>query len=554
MDVGSRPVRAAAGAAAMLAATLLAEAARAQSPDTRSTVVIATGDQATMPVPTLMEGPADNLANAEVADQLFLRLANLGPELITSGDRSFIPALAKAWTRRDSVTIAFDLDERAHWQDGVPVTARDVLFTFGRARDPMLAPRLAKLLRNVVSVTAEGDRRVVFRFARAYGEQVYDAVWHVAPLPAHLLADIPPADLAASPFVRNPVGDGPYRWIRSVPGQFIELAANERFFLGRPSISRVVVRTAANPEARMNLLLSHEADATDNILPPLSNLQRMGGDKALRLIPVPSPTIGYLLFNQRDPADTSRPHRVLADRDMRRAITLSLDRTVLVRAVYGSYGDVPYGPVSSVLWIRHGAPRPAGPNRSRARHLLASLGWTDSDGDGLVDRNGSPLRLKLSYPTSSAARHRMALLAQQQLREVGIDIVLQPFEFPVWSQRRAAGQFDIDFSSTTQDPSPSGLTQSWTCGGANNVAHYCNPAVDSLLERAIGGSGRVADTWHETLRRIEDDAPAAFVYAPSYVFAVGRRFGNVAIRPESSWLLLWKWTTEAQPARRNAGY
>ena len=77
----------------------------------------------------------------------------------------------------------------------------------------------------------------------------------------------------------------------------------------------------------------------------------------IRLIPVPSPTLGFLLFNQRDPADTSRPHPILSDRDVRRAIILSLDRALLVRAVYGSYGEVPYGPASSVLWIRHGMPR-----------------------------------------------------------------------------------------------------------------------------------------------------------------------------------------------------
>ncbi len=526
----------------------------AQSPAAQSTIVIVTGAEATMPIPTLMEGPTGGLENLEIADHLFLRLANLGPELITSGDRSFIPQLAKSWTRRDSVTLAFDLDERAKWQDGVPVTSRDVVFTFERARDPAIAPRLARLLRRVVSVTAEGDRRVVFRFSNPYAEQFYDAVWHVAPLPAHLLARIPPAELRRSPFVSNPVGDGPYRWVRSVPGQFIELAANERFFLGRPAITRVVVRTATDPDARMNLVLSHDADATDNILPPLSNLQRMGADRKIRLIPVPSPTIGFLLFNQRDPADTSRPHPILSDRDVRRAIILSLDRALLVRAVYGSYADVPYGPASAILWIRHGTPKAEGPNRGRARSLLASRGWIDSDGDGIVERNGRPLRVALNYPGTSAVRRQIALLAQQQLRQAGIDLVLQQLDGPIWLERRTAGRFDIDFSSTTQDPSPSGLTQGWSCGGGTNVAHYCNPKVDSLFEHAIASRDHAGDAWHSALRQIEDDAPAAFMYVPSYVFAVNRRFGNVTIRPESSWLLLWKWTTGAPAGRPDAGH
>src|SRR2546428_71297 len=116
----------------LLALGALLSTARAHA---QSTIVIVTGDQATVPVPTLMEGPANNLTNLEISNHLFLHLANLGPEIITSGDKSFIPMLAKSWTRRDSVTLAFDLDERAAWQDGVPVTSRDVVFTFERARD-----------------------------------------------------------------------------------------------------------------------------------------------------------------------------------------------------------------------------------------------------------------------------------------------------------------------------------------------------------------------------------------------------------------------------------
>jgi len=535
-------------ALAAVGALLTTAPARAQS-----TIVIVTGDQATAPVPTLMEGPANNLANFEISDHLFLHLANLGPEGMTSGDKSFVPMLAKSWTRRDSVTLSFDLDERAAWHDGVPVTSRDVVFTFERARNPTLCPRLSEVLRHIVSVTAEGDRRVVFRFSHPYAEQLYDAVWPVAPLPAHLLSSVPPADLRQSAFVSNPVGDGPYRWVRSVPGQLIELAANERFFLGKPGISRVVVRTAADPDARINLLLSRGADAMDNVLPPLTNLQRMTENGQIRLIPVPSPTLGFLLFNQRDPADTSRPHPILSDRDVRRAIILSLDRALLVRAVYGSYGEVPYGPASAILWIRHGTPKPEDPNRARARRLLAARGWTDSDGDGILDRNGQPLRLELNYPGTSAVRKQISLLAQQQLRQAGIDVVLRQFEFPVWFEHHTKGHFDIDFSAATQDPSPSGLTQGWSCGGGTNAAHYCDPKVDSLIEKAISSWDHAADAWHAALRQIEDDAPAAFMYAPSYVFAVNRRFSNVTIRPESSWLLLWKWTVGAPGSRQDAG-
>jgi peptide/nickel transport system substrate-binding protein len=533
---------------AVLAVLLLfvsSVAAVAQSErDPRSTIVIVTGQQPTVPVPTLMEGAAANVANSELADQLFLRLARIGPTLLTAGDRNFVPQLARSWTRRDSVTLAFDLDPRAKWQDGVPVTARDVVFTFKRAQNPSIAPRLANLLRHITSVTAEGERRVVFRFSHPYSEQLYDATFHVAPLPEHLLDSIPPDALGRSSFVTQPLGSGPYRLVRNLAGQFVELAANQDFFLGKPKLDRVIIRIATDADARLNLLLSGQADAMDNVPPPPDNLRRIAADSTLRLIPVPSPAVGYLLFNQRDPGDRSQPHPILGDIRVRRAITLALDRNAIVRAVLASQGAVPYGPVSQLLWIRHGAPKPERQNPAESRRLLAAAGWRDSNGDGTLDRNGRPLALILSLPNTSAIRRQMALLIQEQLRQAGIRLELQQFEGPIWNERRAAGNFDLDFTAVSQDPTPSGLTQAWTCAGGSNVAKYCSPRVDSLIERAVLGRDDPAKTWTAVLRQIEADAPATFLYAPAYVYVVRRRFRNVTISPVSSWLLLHQWSAD----------
>jgi peptide/nickel transport system substrate-binding protein len=404
----------------------------------------------------------------------------------------------------------------------------------------------------VADVRAEGERIVVFRFTRPYAEQVYDAVYHAAPLPAHLLDTIPPDSLRRSAFVTRPVGNGPYRWVRSVPGQLVELAANPDFFLGRPGIQRVIVRVVKDANARLNLLLSGEADAMDNIPPPPSNRARVAERKDLRLVRVPSPLVSYLLYNQRDPGDTTRPHPILSDSAVRHALTLALDRRLLVKAVLGEYAEVPYGPVSPLLWIRHGAPPAEGMNRTAARRLLTSRGWRDTDGDGLLDREGRQLSLKLNYPSTSDTRHLMAQLIQQQWRSIGVRADLVQLDVSVWNERRAEGRFDVDFSGALQDPSPSGLTQSWSCEGHINVAGYCDPGADSLLTRAIEGTGTAAE-WHAALRRIESTSPATFLYALIYVFAVNRRYENVTIRPESSWAALWRWSVRPGASGRGAG-
>ena len=525
-----------------LVAGLAVRSAAAQSRQSdHGTIVIVTGELATRPVPTLMDGAAATSGNSDVANQLFLRLAGVGPTLATAGDRSFVPLLARSWSRRDSLTLVFDLDPRARWHDGAPVRAEDVVFTMARARDETITPTLANLLRHISSVTAEGEQRVVFRFDHVYGEQFYDATFHVAPLPAHLLARLTPAAFNSAAFVAHPVGNGPYRWGRSVEGQFQELVANDSFFLGRPKLDRVIFRLATDADARINLLLSGEADALENVA-PLSNVTRLKADTMLRLIPVPSRTVGYLLFNTRDPADHSRPHPILGDLAVRRAIIAALDRPTLARSVFGPYAAVPFGPVSAVLWIGAGSPAPVRQNVAQARTLLAGAGWRDTDGAGTLARAGAPLRLQLSLPNTSASRRMIALQVQEQLRQVGVQLDLVVLERAAWVERRSAGNFDIDFSQADLDPSPSGLTQSWSCEGGSNVAHYCDAGVDSLFERAILSPTKGAHLWHQALERLEGDAPAVFLYTPAKLYAIHRRFRHIDIRPESSWMLLRDWS------------
>jgi peptide/nickel transport system substrate-binding protein len=507
-----------------------------------ASIVIVTGQQATTPVPTLIEGSQNTLANQDAADQLFLRLAGVGPGMVTAGDRGFIPLLARRWTRRDSLTLAFELDSRARWHDGTPVSSRDVLFTMRRARDPAIAPRLANVTRRIAAVEAEGDRVVVFRFHEVYAEQLYDATFHTAILPAHLLEHLPSTAQAWAPFVAHPIGSGPYRWVRRQESEFIELAANRRFFLGAPAIQRVIIRVAVDPNARLNLLLSGEADATENIPPPLSNVARVEAAGDVRVVAVPSSVLGYLVFNQRHPGDSTRPHPILADRDVRRALVLALDRGLLVRSVLDRFGTVPFGPASSALWISHGTPAPAQQNLSTARQLLAGRDWIDRDHDGVrEDRSGRPLALRLQLPASSEQRVRMSLMIQEQLRQVGVRLEVARLEPAVWGERRAAGDFDIDFSSAIQDPSPSGLAYSWSCDGPGNVGHYCDRGADSLLFRAMASPVADRAHWHAFLRRIESDVPAAFLYTQAYVAGVNRRFREVIIRPISAWGSLWRW-------------
>jgi peptide/nickel transport system substrate-binding protein len=501
------------------------------------TIIIAVSALATSPVPTLY---SNDVASREVGDLIFLRLAEPGATLRTTDEKSFEPRLARKWRRRDPLTLEFELDPRARWQDGVPVTARDVVFTIERARNPANSRQLAGLLRHITSVEAEGDQKVVFHFDRAYPEQLYDATYHVPPLPAHLVERIPPDSLGRSSYAADPVGNGPYRWVRRVlDQQTIELKADSSFFLGRPGIGRVIFQAVANPDARANLILTGAADVVDNAY-NFGNVSALLALPDYRSVAYPTFSVGYMLFNSRNPADTSQAHPILSDPEVRRAITEALNRDQLAKTGYGPSGVAPPAPVSQASWVfdRKLARFPY--DTASARRRLLARGWSDHDGDGTLDKDGVPLRLSLIVPATSQPRRLIATAAQESLRLIGVDLQLLVLSPPEIGPRAVAGNFDMVFAQATQDPTPSGLTQSWSCAGGTNLARYCDPAVDSLYEQAIVAPDP-GPLWRGALSRIADDAPAVFVYTTTSVVLVHRRFDKVAMRSQSVWLDLWKW-------------
>jgi len=518
-----------------------------QRPSDHGSIVIVMGGEPSTPVPTLL----GMKANDDVSDLLFLRLARPGQGKSVADERSYEPQLARTWTRRDSLTLVFELDPRAKWQDGAPVTARDVVWSFARTRDSTVDPDRALLLRYVTTVIAENDHRVVIRFRRAYPEQFYDATYQVQPLPTHLVDTIPPSRFAGSAFVQHPIGNGPYRWSRREPGRQLELVADPGFFLGAPKIDRVVILFSRDADARMNLLLDGTADAYEG-MSAVSGPKRLEGNPAYRIVTQPSFDVMYLLLNQRAYGDRGRPHPILADPEVRRALAMGINRTPLLRTTYGSYAQVADAPVSGAHWTRPMVPRGIGYDPSGARALLDRRGWIDHDGDGIRDRDGMPLSLRLNLYSGSAERGLMAPQIQEQLRQLGVRIEIVRLEGAVWSARRNQGEFDIDFSGTTMDPSPNGIVQSWTCAGRNgtNVAQYCDPAVDSLIERAMGSTQNPEANWRAAYAALQRDGPAIFLASPNSLFAVHTRYRNVTIRPESFYSSVWRWSVD--PARRIA--
>ena len=482
-----------------------------------------------------MPGDADVLlppvttatSGSNVSDLIFCRLAELTLDLNTVDDSGFRPVLARSWEHRDSTTIVFHLDPRARWQDGAPVTAGDVVFTFAVYRDADVNSPLQPMLAQIDSVTRQDSLTVAFHFRRWYPEQLYDATYHMRILPRHLLASIPMARLATAEFGRHPVGDGPYRFVSWESGS-IALAADTAWFLGRPHLDRLIWRVTPELATAVTQLLTGEADAME-LIPSRGQLERAQSASGVRLVPYPSPFYAAIVFNLRRPP--------FADREVRRALAMALDRRAVVQSVFGPFAEVAVGATSRMQWIWSDSIRQVPFDTASAARTLEQRGWRTGARSRVRSRNGAPLRLTLLVPTSSQVRQQAAVIMQDELRRVGVEMRIQPVEFTVLERRTLAGDFDAAFMSRTIDPSPASLLQWWTAGAGSNIGRYASAAFDSLAAAALRARTR-ADAlplWRRALEQLNDDAPAIFVFSPRNNAAINPRFEDVTIRPDS-WL------------------
>jgi len=473
-----------------------------------------------------------------VYDLIFSKLADVGSGYNTVGDDGFVPVLASEWAFEDDLTISFTLNPNARWHDGVPVSAEDVVFTFDLYLDPEVASPASSRLNTIESVSARDSSTVVFRFRYHYPEQFYDAVSHVHILPNHLLGSAPRSELRSHEYTLHPIGSGPYRLVNWTPGETVELAADSTHFLGRPGAPRIIWRAVGGSSAAIDEMISDRSDFLYYVAEP-TDLDRISAEDHLRLIEYESNTYNFVTLNLFDPNDPSRPHLLFGDRELRRAIVRSVDRAAIIQSVLNNHGLPCVGPVTPALWIWNEDLEDGLPfDTVAARSAFTTMGWTDSDGDGVMDRNGVPLEFDLLVGPSQI-RSRGALVLQAQFDRVGIKMNLLDVDGAAFYSRQESGEFDAAYNSVAQDASTASLASDWTEDGFGdlNLGKYSNPEYTRLAREArLETDPDVAlPKWHAALRIINEDAPAIWIYVPKKYAAVHARLEGVTIFPYQPW-------------------
>ncbi len=453
------------------------------------------------------------------------------------------PWLARSWELTDS-TVTFRLREDVRWHDGEPVDAGDVAFTFRLIRDPATAsPLKPAYLSSVDSVEVLGPHRVRFRFSADHVRPLQDFYW--PPVPEHVLGDVPPEELRRHAFGRDPVGSGPYRLTRWRAGSELRFHRVEGFPAGLggvPAIGEVVYRILPERTTRLQELTTGGIHVDGPLAPADAERIRRADD--LRLEAFPWRMFTYVGWNTRD--------RRFADARVRRALAMALDRQGLLDAALYGFGQVAAGPVPP--WHPH-APdvTPLPHDRDSARALLEAAGWTDGDGDGVREREGTEMRFELMTGRANPVHADLVQMIQSQLGEVGVAVEPRALEWQTVLSRHRRRDFQAVLTnwvldSFRVDPRPLFHGDQVEVEGSANRSSYASPEADSLLEAGVRAEDpeRARRTWAALTRRLQEDQPVTFLFWNQDLAGVSRSLEGVEMdaRGELRGLPRWRWRSD----------
>jgi peptide/nickel transport system substrate-binding protein len=487
--------------------------------------------------------PSTNTTN-EVLFLVFQHLLEEQPDFF-SGPPALTPQLAESYEWSDDHRVlTFHLRKGLLWSDGVPLTSEDVRWTWQAQRDPGVAWDSAFMKDEITDVEAVDPQTVRFHFRRAYAKQLQDANEGVI-LPHHVWSRIPFSKWRESAdwFKQNMVAAGPFKIHSWTPQQELVLVRNERYFeKDRPYLDRVVMRFVPDPSAMMTQILNGELDFVLQVAP--SDAPRILDAPHLRLVPFSSNLSVVVAWNLKDP--------LFSDPEVRRALTLALDRQTIVDTILKGYGRVGASPIVSDVWAHDRALKPLPFDLAEARRILAAKGWRDSDGDGVLDRNGKPFAFEITTNTNNQQRADALVMIQDQLKKVGVKAMPRILEFNTLIAQTNSGDYQASVAGFVMDTSLD-LTGNYHSRAfppnGSNFMLYVNPEADRLMDvvAAAPDLRAVLPQIHALERIIVRDQPVTFLWESQRLAVVSKRVHDAKPNQARGFFNLKDWWAEPRP-------
>jgi len=473
-------------------------------------------------------GDASNLIPILAADSASHNISGLIYNGLVKYDKDIriIGDLAESWEiSKNGLVITFHLRQGVKWHDGYPFTAEDVLYTYRVTIDPKTPTAYAGDFLKVKKAEVLDP----YTFRVTYDQPFAPALssWGAAVLPKHLLEG---KDITKSPLARRPVGTGPYRFKEWVTGQKIVLTANPDYFEGRPYINAYILRIIPDMATMFLELRAQGIDRMD--LTPLQYSRQTETrffSRNFQKFRYTSFSYTYLGYNLKDP--------LFSDRRVRQAISYAINKEEIIKGVLLGLGTAAAGPFKPGTWAHNPMVKAYPYDPQKARELLAAAGWKDTDGDGILDRDGRPFAFELITNQGNEVRRKTAEIIQKRLAEVGISVKIRIIEWAAFvkefiNKRR----FEATVLGWTvpMDPDLYDVWHSSKTGPEElNFISYKNEEVDILLEegRSTFDVEERKKAYYRIQEILAEDQPYTFLYVPEALPIVHARFRGIQPAP-----------------------
>lgn len=408
-----------------------------------------------------------------------------------------VPDLAESWENPEPTVWIFHLREGVTFHDGSPLEADDVVYTYETILDPELKARFRSLYTPIETIEAVDPLTVRITLKEPY-----------APLLSYLDMGIVPKDYVdggGDPSTA-PIGTGPMKLVSWDRGSKIVLEPNPDHWSGPPSVERFELVIVADNTARAQ---AFEAGDLDIIQPPLSpqDIGRLLEDDMYNGTVRGGLGITYLNINVSDP--------LLSDAGLRRALMMLVDQDTIVNAIYEGVDQVATSILLPSSWAYDSAITQPGFDPEGAKAAFAEAGWTDSDGDGTLDKDGAALSLTLSTHSEDPNRIQSLEYIQAIMLENGVDASISIADWPAFSAGVQSGEHQIALLGWLNIVDPDRLMYGqFHSGGTLNWGGYANAEVDALLD-----SGRATVSLDERIAAYQAAAKIIAHELPYFVIA-----------------------------------
>lgn len=485
---------------------------------------------------------AGESASAAIASNIFNSLLKYNANLDLEGE------LAESWLiSKDQKTITFKLKPNLSWADGKPLTSADVLFTWKLVIDENTRSPYASDFQLVKKADAPDPLTFSVTYDQAYAPAL-DSWAGLSILPEHSLKG---QDIHTTSFARKPVGSNYYQLDTWKNGENITLSRNPNSVLGPANINQLITRIIPDNSAQFLELMADNIDSMgldpikySRIIPSRPELQ-----KKLNLYKELGNSYTYMGFNLK--------HKPFDDIRVRKAINYAIDKQEIIDGVYLGLGiniASPYKP--GTRWSNPAlSPYPYDPNK--AKTLLLEAGFKDTDGDGIVERDGKPFAFEI-ITNQNKEREKSAVLIQRRLKDVGIDVKIRAIEWASFISRFIkTGDFDVVVLGWGLGLDPDQFNiwhSSQQAPGQFNFIGYNNPTIDKLLEqgRTELDPDKRMKIYHEFAQVLLEDCPIVYLSAGYGLTAIHKRVKGIAnpVPPAGVGYDSHKWYIPA-PFRRN---